>query len=157
MSRPDARLLVPVECLPFVPSGARIWMGDVASYVVDDIPGDEPVRVWKRDGSVLVFARTDAMLDLSAPALRDGVPGRLDALPWALGLLRRGVDGIHMDEDGSAVLTDCGEPVLAYNDPASRHMRCTIDEDLTPWPDLSGLSDGDASRAVVAAALRGGR
>lgn len=80
MTHPDPRLLVPRSAVPFFPLGARIWP---LTW--------EPEHPYEESS----FARTyrhgedDAVLDLSAPTLRDGVPEWVDALPWALHVLGR--------------------------------------------------------------------
>jgi hypothetical protein len=112
MTRPDPRLLVPCEALPFVPDGARVWYRDPCPPLVM-VP-------------LMTLAAGQWLLDLSAPALRDGVPERLDALPWALA-------------------------VLGWREAP------TVVAGSWPGVDVSGLSPDEASRAVVAASLRGGR
>lgn len=163
--RPDERLLVPVECLPFVPEGARVWDADDPSLSGLYLPARKrnpplPARVVCDEGAV-VFAPARLMVDLSSPALRDGVPERLDVLPWALGVLakRHGLRVplrvVVIDDLGCG---PCAE--IQYEErkarasigPATRYGSHHID--LTPWPDLTDLSPDEAARAVVAAALR---
>jgi hypothetical protein len=120
MTRPDPRLLVPGDCLPFVPEGARVWWGNVACTVIGD--GLMSVPTSSRAAAYASPIGPGDLLDLSAPALRDGIPERLDALPWALAVLGWG--------DGYTT---------------------------TRYGGFTGLTPDEASRAVVAAALRGGR
>ena len=120
MTRPDPRLLVPCSCLPFVPAGATL----------EDHDGNRCVA--GESGSPDDFA--GCLLDLSAPALRDGIPERVDALPWALAVL----GWPHVEIDDGWCDNGC-----------SPGFPCDTD--------LSGFTTDEASRAVVAAALRGGR
>lgn len=129
MSRPDPRLLVPVEALPCVPEGARVWSAD---------PAVNEGRPWVWGGYVFLFVGDGAWLDASAPELRDGMPERLDALPWLCALLQQRrsfffINGasVHTAEDGS-LWTNAWR---------------------IPFPiDLTGLTPDEAARAVVAAA-----
>jgi hypothetical protein len=135
MTRPDPRLLVPCEALPFVPDGARVWSDD------PDANAGRP-WVWGYHEWVPMFARP-CSLDLSAPALRDGIPERLDALPWALAVL------------GWREAPTIGD----FGYVAPLYVTRIDASDAPRWSDLdlTGLTPDEASRAVVAAALRGGR
>jgi hypothetical protein len=129
MTRPDPRLLVPCDALPFVPAGATLEDHDGNRCVAGDAGGPEDFP--------------GCLLDLSAPALRDGIPERMDALPWAL-----------------AVLGWLEAPTLdCYGYVAPVHRRWPNATTPPRWSDLdlAGLTPDEASRAVVAAALRGGR
>lgn len=128
MTRPDDRLLVPVGCLPFVPRGALLWLDANSPCVASS------TQRWS----------SGALLDLSAPTLRDGVPERMDALPWALAVLgwfNAPAPSLTFGWVGG------GCPVWPSRDDAAS----LPDVDRL---DLSGLTDNEASRAVVAAALR---
>ena len=142
--RPDPRLLVPREVLPFVPAGATLEDHDGNRCVVGEAGGPEDFP--------------GCLLDLSAPAIRDGIPGRMDALPWALAVMHPHAVHVCPQEDHIVVLSDATfTPVVGLRGPGFTGLRSSIDIDLTPWPDLTGLTPDEASRAVVAAALRGGR
>lgn len=71
-----ADLLVPFSCfVGWLPAGLPTSDGGVLPHTVN------PRNPWWSAGSV----------DLSAPPLdEDGEPTRLDALPWAIGVLGRG-------------------------------------------------------------------
>jgi hypothetical protein len=73
MTRPDPRLLAPLWRQPCVPDGACAWSGD-RRIITNGFTGTDALIL-------------ELYLDLSAPALRDGIPERLDALPWALAVL----------------------------------------------------------------------
>jgi len=132
MTRPDPRLLVPGDCLPFVPEGARVWWGNVACTTIGD--GLMSVPTSSRAAAYVSPIGPGDLLDLSAPALRDGIPERLDALPWALAVL----GWPHVEIDDGWCDNGC-----------SPGFPCDTD--------ITGLTPDEASRAVVAAALRGGR
>lgn len=138
MSRPDDRLLVPIGCLPFVPEGARkVLRCDVCGDAQIHYSGcDEPDAGDHCTSPHDCGGRAAWFLDLSAPALRAGVPKRLDVLPWALRLT---------SWRDAPTLLPCGDV-------------CT---GARVWPagtfgDLTGLTPDQSGRAVVAAALRHG-
>jgi hypothetical protein len=143
VTRPDARLLVPVASLPGgrAPVGATVWQehpyrglsAGVTTYCREDA---EVYVVWA-DGRLTYEPASSLHLDLSRPDVVDGVPVRLDALGWALGVL--GWD--RLPENTFGATWDVWRGGARFS--------------VFP-PDLSGLSGDDASRAVVAAALRGG-
>lgn len=128
MTRPDARLLVPVSFLPFVPEGSRRWISPgIYTVQTNTVEADNPPT----EGH---------FLDLSAPALRDGAAERFDLLPWALDLIGWGTV-IRLDHEDRAIVNDISGFRLRFGD---------------AWPDLSGLDLGESIRAVAAAALRHG-
>ena len=86
-------------------------------------------------------------LDLSAPPKRGDIPERLDALGWALAVLAKrvgwsgGTDAFWWSDDGSAgFASDDGPDAVRFF--------------VQIWPDTIGLSPADATRAIVAQALR---
>ena len=86
-------------------------------------------------------------LDLSAPPERDGIPERLDALPWALAVLAKRVGW--SGDIGAFWWSDDGSAGFASDDgPDAVRFFVQI------WPDTIGLSPADATRAIVAQALR---
>ena len=95
-------------------------------------------------------------LDLSAPTLRDGLPVRLDALPWGLRVLHPEATGARMgDMPNRAYLTcDAKHALSALVYDGSEWSPHPFKIILNPWPDLSDLKPDDASRAVVVAALK---
>lgn len=128
--RPDERLLVPVACLPFVPRGALLWLDANSPCVASS------TQRWS----------SGALLDISAPALRDGIPERLDVLPWALGVL-----GWKWEEVTPYGCREFVPPEWGGADPAKAgRWRVQYNRGV----DLSDLTDDDSARAVVAAALR---
>lgn len=145
MTRPDARLLVPVSALPGgrAPEGARrvlrcgVCLDEQVHYSGCDAPdaGDHCTSPHDCGGRAAWF------LDLSRPDVVDGVPVRLDALGWALGALGWATAPVYMAALG-----------WVRSVPGVRGMLPVGFASL----DVAGLSDDDASRAVVAAALRGG-
>jgi hypothetical protein len=128
MTRPDPRLIVPCEVLPFVPKGSRLVYSDGEDFIAS------VCQKW---------SSPDVFLDLSAPSLRYGIPERLDALPWALAVLGWRGGTIIVDHARRGITIDGSGRATLYLEDA--------------WPDLAGLTPDEASRAVVAAALRGGR
>ncbi len=146
MTRPDARLLVPVSALPGgrAPVGATVWLDDDSVTVC----------------AGLVWANCRWSLDLSRPDVVDGVPVRLDALVWALGVLGVRPTSIVSRRYGDLDRYELSDPLFGAQgyiarEPWPRKIgRAFVLGDR--WPDLTSLSDEDASRAVVAAALRGG-
>jgi hypothetical protein len=151
--RPDDRLLLPASALPFVPEGARLWVGRLSTAAV--LPGGTAAVCT----TLGLMSLPDVLVDLSAPTLRDGVPERGDLLPWALRVLnprarhaRKGAGGGVFELYGNdghniapvGVIASC--PIGIF----------TCEIVVRKWPDLSGLSPDDASRAVVVAALRQG-
>lgn len=166
MTRPDARLLVPVSALPGsrAPVGATVWQEHpyrgLSAGVTTYCREDADVYVVWADGRLTYEPASSLHLDLSRPDVVDRVPVRLDALAWALGAIGHrfgemglnrvefevfpGWEAIHLSRNTETVATIANCP--AYG------RRRTLD----PWPDLTGLDDDHAARAVVAAALRGG-
>lgn len=140
MTRPDARLLVPVSALPGgrAPQGALVWCERPTGWAagIATVPdGADVYVVWIAGRAVSFVPPSSLYLDLSRPDVVDGADVRLDALGWALGVL------------GWVCVERVGEAFRIVGRDPTRGA---------PWPDLSGLSDDAASRAVVAAALRGG-
>ena len=115
------------------------------------LPGDREPSVLAVPIAPASCARGLA-IDLSRPALRD----RVDGLPWALGVLGEAVGYAVTGAMKSGpdvwlhAAGGCGVTYLARADRRPFVDRCTV---LAPWPDLAGLSDDDAVRAVVVAAL----
>jgi hypothetical protein len=143
VTRPDARLLVPVASLPGgrAPEGSRVWKG--GHYLT-----------WRRD----LTLTGGEHLDLSRPDVVDGVPVRLDALAWALGVLCFGAAWVRTNDHQRrhALMTKVGGVagyIVERGTGRQSHMEIVIGD---RWPDVAGLSEVEASRAVVAAALRGG-
>lgn len=169
--RPDPRLLLPSEDVAFkfydgeLPFGLPCWVRDGAlpSVWLDN-------EMWCRTASTFGDVNEpdygDIDLDFSAPAERDGWPTRMDALPWGLILLGRhlgmvgpyGIRAISAATPARFVITG-SDPQGA---PAARVLAppCDADPDggpattIEPWPNLSGLPEADAARAVLVAALR---
>jgi hypothetical protein len=129
MTRPDPRLLVDCNLLPFVPEGARLW--SKSRFFPDAFVMQEPL---------ITFG---LLLDLSEPAVRDRLPSRLDALPWALAVL------------GWREAPTVGK--FGYVAPLYTARPDAVDFPRWSDLDLAGLAPDEAQRAVVAAALRGGR
>ena len=86
-------------------------------------------------------------IDLSAPPERDGIPERLDALPWALAVLAKRVGW--SGDIGAFWWSDDGSAGFASDDgPDAVRFFVQI------WPDTIGLSPADATRAIIAQALQ---
>ena len=115
--------------------------------------------VWA-DGRLTYEPASALHLDLSRPDVVDGVPVRLDALVWALGVLGVRPTSIVSRRYGDLDRYELSDPLFGAQgyiarEPWPRKIgRAFVLGDR--WPDLTSLSDDDASRAVVAAALRGG-
>ena len=138
----DARYLVPLSALPFQPHGATLaWECKVCGWVWS--PFTAPALSCEHiDGPEVV-----ACLDLSAPPERDGIPERLDALGWALAVLAKRVGW--SGDIGAFWWSDDGSAGFASDDgPDAVRFFVQI------WPDTIGLSPADATRAIVAQALR---
>lgn len=138
--KPDPRLLLLVSSLPFVPGGSRRVLRCNACgqppthYSGCDSPdaGDPCTEPSGCRGKAVW------LVDLSEPEKRDGLPVWLDVLPWALEVL--GWHGpICVYPDRKCVSFDWSGRRTVY-----------LDGD---WPDLSGLTPAQQTRAVVAAAL----
>lgn len=132
-----ADLLVPFSCfVGWLPAGLPTSDGGVLPHVIN------PRNPWWSAGS----------MDLSAPPLDEhGEPTRLDALPWAIGVLERRIPYSLLASDlrVNGALADCTE----------RHSGGSRSGPPAPWwPDLTAereAGDEDAAlRAIVAAALR---
>lgn len=97
------------------------------------------------------------MLDASAPALRDGLPVRLDALPWLLKVLHPRATQIeghaHAQYPGVLLLSIENGVMVHWRDYTKHRGTWSGTFVLDPWPDLLGLSDDEAARAVVVAAI----
>ncbi len=136
--------------LPFIEPGPLAW--DVLGDPVD--PQDPH---W-----------SDCFVDLSAPREVDGEPVRLDALPWAIGVLGRrlGIGGaetalLRVDDIEALMLRGAGHGRMlvgpSCNPDFVRGARSGSDDSTTivpGWPTLDGLDEDAALRAIVAAALR---
>lgn len=154
--RPDPRLLLAKAALVGeAPEGARLWRGD---RILLATRWD-----WMLDGS----HDEGLVLDLSKPKVRlDGLPARLDVVPWALRALARrhgwaaptalarpahhharGCTVALLDDAGHPVVTLLEHDVAAWRSPANRDLV------VHPFPVLDGLASDDVSRAVLAAAL----
>ena len=156
--RTDARLLVPRSALPFFPLGGQIW--PVAWDAPEPYEESSFARQY-RD------SEDNAMLDLSAPALRDGLPERLDALPWAMLALARRHRWTGTPVRLEPVVFDPKiGPVVELLAQTVGVVRSLVEREPPPWhpahvralvveafPTLDGLTRDEASRAVVAAAL----
>ena len=135
----DPRYLVRLDTLPPV-SGAP------TAYLCTECgaawTGEPTCSTYNPDtGSVV------ECLDLSAPPERDGIPERLDALPWALAVLAKRVGW--SGDIGAFWWSDDGSAGFASDDgPDAVRFFVQI------WPDTIGLSPADATRAIVAQALR---
>ena len=153
---PDSRLLVKVSVLPFVPVGTMVWRYNGTAWVVI-CHDDRGLLVCRADATGEVrWCNADAtmLLDLSKPAqvlLKpakvDVLGARLDALDFALSVLakRLGWTG-----DANAFWWSDNRMAGFADD-----VNSSVDMSDPPWwPDLTGLSPGDASRAVVVAALQ---
>jgi hypothetical protein len=130
---------------------------------VRTLPAGLPLRASRRSDTAEVSSGivdlqdpcwTGCLVDLSAPQLDEhGEPARLDALPWATGvLLRRPISALlAFDLELNGALAACTE----------RHSGGSHCGPPAPWwPDLTAeraAGDEDAAmRAVVCAALRAG-
>lgn len=155
--RPDSRLLLPASA---VPDGARVWLRDGRGpYAVvhswDTVSG----RVYTlaecgAPSSLVTRPAADLLVDLSAPVDGERLDARAHFLrelhPEAARLTPSHVPcrwNVRMDGGDTLLYVVGPDDEMAY-----RHIR------VDPWPDLSGLTPGDAARAVVVAALvaRGG-
>lgn len=139
MSRPDPRLLVPVSALPFVPRGALGWCCDHDT--------------WHTPASMYSATHIDAR----APELRDGLPVRLDALPWLLKVLHpkaTQIEGHALAQFPGVVLLSIENGVMVHWREYTKHRGTWSGTYvLNPWPDLTGLTPDEAARAVVVAAV----
>ena len=143
MTRPDRRLLLPVSALPFVPAGLPLWDND----------RDHPCVAGEAMVPVDMPNWTD-WVDVSEPGSPEGLPERMDALPWLLKYL--GWRLFHAEEwEGDTVyVAFCGVAVphrrfvCGPKEPRRFGNKLTLD----PWPDLEGLSLDDRLRALVCAA-----
>lgn len=154
MTRPDARLLVPVPALPGgrAPEGARrvlrcrVCLDEQVHYSGCDAPdaGDHCTSPHDCGGRAAWF------IDLSRPDVVDGADVRLDALAFACSVLAKR----HKAVARALLLHDLDlnrwRDVEEANSIALRRDESPIDLD----PGV-GLPRCMASRAVVAAALRG--
>jgi hypothetical protein len=143
--RPDPRLLVPREVLPFVPAGATLEDHDGNRCVAGEAGGPEDFP--------------GCLLDLSAPALRVGTPERLDALPWALAVLasrgwRRTAAALLMHDADANSWGDV-EDARVVDLRVAKRAGVALPTICLSFGD--GHDRTTAARAVVAAALRGGR
>ena len=147
MTRPDSRLLLPASAVARVPYGARVWSDD---------PKVSDGRPWVWSEWTHMFSGPCA-IDLSAPTDGD----RLDALPWALGVLAANLGCVAWRAAHVTVAAHMGPAYVEVRDLfggttariAPRRIGripCVI---LDPWPDLSGLTPDEQARAVVVAAL----
>lgn len=157
MTRPDARLLVPVSALPSgrAPVGATVWQehpyrgpsAGVTTYCREDA---EVYVVWA-DGRLTYEPASALYLDLSRPDVVDGAEVRLDALGFACSVLAKR----HKPVARALLLHDLDlnlwRDVEEANNIALRRDESPVDLD----PGV-GLPRCMAARAVVAAALRGG-
>lgn len=163
---------MPVDCFPHsLPSGVRkvlrcaVCMERQTHYSGCDAPaaGDRCTSLNDCDGRATEF------VDLSAPPLdADGEPTRLDALPWAVGRLGRRLGIINaraelfrfLDVETLTIRgAGCGRILVGPScSPGFIEGAGGVDGGklllLPDWPNLDGLTDDDAERAIVAAALR---
>jgi len=132
--RPDARLLCLCDLLPFVPDGARTWVGLDPFFAGPRPPG--------------------SMLDLSEPGRRYGWLSRLDMGLWAAHAL--GWTGIPIQVASDRFVTPATpmhlKSVLLCLTSESERMRSISDHVLDL--DLSGLDEDLAGRAALAEVLR---
>lgn len=148
MTRPDSRLLLPASAVARVPYGARVWdkidrYGVVAGIGRHLAEGPTLSVCWSDWPRSTVPAK-HVLVDLSAPTNGD----RLDALPWALGVLRpRSVPTL------GGVLGSDNRITTAVIGGSIANGAITPDMLGAAWPDLSGLTPGEQARAVVVAAL----
>lgn len=147
-------LLVPFSCfVGWLPAGLPTSDGGVLPHTVN------PRNPWWSAGSV----------DLTAPLLDEhGEPTRLDALPWAIGVLGRrlGILGAEVSlfrfrEIAALTIRGAGcQRVLVGPSCSPGYVEGAGGFDggvlllLPDWPALAGLDDDEAARAIVAAALR---
>ena len=141
--------------LPFFDSAARAEPG-VTSPLNE--PADPQHPAW-----------TGCSVDLSAPPLdEDGEPTRVDALEWGVGRLGRRLGFLRAQASlfrfrDIAALTILGagcQRILVGPSCSPGFVEGAGGLDggvlllLTDWPDLDGLDDDEAVRAIAAAALR---
>ena len=140
--------------LPFFDSAARAEPG-VTSPLNE--PADPQHPAW-----------TGCSVDLTAPREVDGEPTRLDALPWAIGVLGRRLGFLRAQASlfrfrDIAALTILGagcQRILVGPSCSPGFVEGAGGLDggalllLPDWPDLDGLDDDEAVRAIAAAALR---
>lgn len=160
-ARPDSRLLVKADALPFVPEGVRTMShcprcGSVESYpwLPDDYETNDDAKILGSYCSDCNFkAASFKFVDLSAPDQRDGLDVRLDAFPWALRVLHR---------DAAFVVRENGDEWWLRRFDGTRCEGAFIHADphvltgfrLDAIPDRTGLSPKNQYRAIVAAALQ---
>lgn len=131
----DPRYLVPETCLPFFPSSVpAVWL---------DAQGRP--TAWPGLHSV-------AHLDLSAPPKRDGIPERLDVLPWALDLLAKRY-GVIVEDIGDLRPMSCSKRKSWDLHPWGGRYVPVLTSDDPGWEPYDG-DDLDQPRRIVAAALR---
>lgn len=171
--RPDERLLLRADPAKLPPIGSRLWDGDEWLTVTEHgrdgwIIAAGPCGLREYAPSAIPKLR----VDLSAPA--DGE--RVDLLPTALGWLNKrfpserwlsAIESIsvpnqwfHLHRGHAAPRYAVGNSrggrecaFSAGGDRPPRWPRKKPVHAIDPWPDLTGLSDADAARAVVVAAL----
>lgn len=142
--RPDPRLLVPVSALPFVPGGCiptkrcpKCSGASEANSVYDRTACDGDCRTC--EVPMVTF------VDASAPELRDGLPVRLDALPWLLRVL--GWPRLGFINGAMTLTVEINKMVVGPE--IAKHTTHAVQ----PWPDLTNLTPNEAARAVVVAAI----
>ena len=143
----DARYLVPLSALPFQPHGATLaWECKVCGWVWS--PFTAPALSCEHiDGPEVVTC-----LDLSAPPERDGIPERLDALPWALAVLAKRINANPIDIDDIRPMDWNGNATTWEVRNRSGYVAILTPED-DGWEDYDH-ADPDQPRRIVAAALR---
>lgn len=151
--RPDARLLLRADKVRRVPEGARVWHArdEYHPGVVVGVTLDGRIMVRWVGGRECAHGADRLLLDLSASA--DGE--RVDLLPWALRELHPdattvSTGAVHAQYPEITMFGVGGYAVMML---AKSRRDWYASRTLAPWPDLTDLSDDDAARAVVVAAL----
>ena len=171
MTPPD--LLVPLACIPeTLPAGLPYRCVDA-----DGAPADDDVETLTEPGHGEPYALANGYgwsLDLSSPPTdAEGRPTRLDAFGWAVSTLGRRlglsgrvserlllfgdaslrVESLALSVPGAAVSLVGPQCCTAYVEGTGGHDGGFL-RLVDPWPDLDGLDEDRATRAIVAAALR---
>lgn len=162
-----ADLTVPASRFTGLPAGLRAEWEGLSGVVVHRPHGPSLLT----DETFVLLDPTSGALDrvhvdLSAPPVGEDGPAWLDAMGWAVEMLGRrvgaglcaradlmrviGVEALVLYGSGKSRILHGPACDAGYVEGIASHGRM-----LPHWPDLTGLDDDTAVRAVVAAALRG--